>query len=112
MTDRRSGGSVMTEHKNRDRKKWRNFLGIAGFLAVIGAAPALTFTLKDREFSENENRYLAQKPYVSLERIKTGEFMRDMEEYVSDQPLKALSWLWSDCREAEADRLHILPYPA
>lgn len=49
----------MTEHKNRDRKKWRNFLGIAGFLAVIGAAPALTFTLKDREFSENENRYLA-----------------------------------------------------
>ena len=79
----------MTERKNRDRKKWRNFLGIAGFLAVIGAAPALTFTLKDREFSENENRYLAQKPYVSLERIKTGEFMRDMEEYVSDQlPLR------------------------
>ena len=75
----------MTERKNRDRKKWRNFLGIAGFLAVIGAAPALTFTLKDREFSENENRYLAQKPYASLERIKTGEFMRDMEEYVSDQ---------------------------
>lgn len=79
----------MTEHKNRDRKKWRNFLGIAGFLAVIGAAPAFTFTLKDREFSENENRYLAQKPYISLERIKTGEFMRDMEEYVSDQlPLR------------------------
>lgn len=89
MTDRRSDGSVMTEHKNRDRKKWRNFLGIAGFLAVIGAAPAFTFTLKDREFSENENRYLAQKPYISLERIKTGEFMRNMEEYVSDQlPLR------------------------
>lgn len=79
----------MTENKDRGRKKRGSLMGIAGFLAVIGVTPLLTFGLKDREFSENENRYLAQKPYISLEHIKTGEFMEDMETYVSDQlPLR------------------------
>jgi hypothetical protein len=79
----------MMENKDRHRKKWGKAAGIVSFLAVIGAVPLLTFTLKDREFSENENRYLAQKPYFSLEHIKTGEFMQDMEKYVSDQlPLR------------------------
>ena len=40
---------------------------------------------KDREYSENENRNLAQKPAVTLSSIIDGKFMEDMETYLSDQ---------------------------
>ena len=40
---------------------------------------------KDREYSENENRNLAQKPAVTLSSIMDGKFMEDMETYLSDQ---------------------------
>ncbi len=40
---------------------------------------------KDRTFSEMENRMLAGKPAFSAERLWSGEFMSDFENYVTDQ---------------------------
>jgi hypothetical protein len=40
---------------------------------------------KDREYSENENRNLAQKPVVTLSSLMDGKFMEDIETYLSDQ---------------------------
>ena len=45
----------------------------------------LTITGKDREYSEDENRMLAQSPVFSLASVIDGKFMDDMEEYLSDQ---------------------------
>ena len=55
------------------------------FLLVLFATPTILFTTKDEIFSENENRYLAQKPSVSFEAVRSGKFMRDTEKYIDDQ---------------------------
>ena len=38
-----------------------------------------------KEFSENENRYLAAFPKWSWEQVKSGAYMKDLEQYFSDQ---------------------------
>ena len=40
---------------------------------------------KDREYSANENRYLAGRPSLSLSSLTSGKFMEDTEAYLSDQ---------------------------
>lgn len=45
----------------------------------------LSVTGNDRDYSENENRYLAQKPHFSLSSVKDGKFMTDTEDYIADQ---------------------------
>ena len=40
---------------------------------------------KDRVFSENENRSLAQKPELSRETLVSGEWFRQMGDYLADQ---------------------------
>lgn len=40
---------------------------------------------KDREYSANENRYLAGRPSLSLSSLASGKFMEDTEAYLSDQ---------------------------
>ena len=43
----------------------------------------------DKEFSEQENRFLSQFKAPTLETLKSGEFMEDFEDYVIDQfPLR------------------------
>ncbi len=45
----------------------------------------LSVTGKDREYSENENRYLSGKPQLSVSSVQDGKFMKDTESYLSDQ---------------------------
>lgn len=45
----------------------------------------LTLTGKVKQYSENENRYLAGKPTLTASTVKDGKFMEDMENYLSDQ---------------------------
>lgn len=54
----------------------------AGFLLLFAAALLI---LKDKEFSETENRSLAQKPELSWQSIKDGSFTSGLESYISDQ---------------------------
>ncbi len=43
------------------------------------------FFLSDKkEFSENENRYLGKVPVFSLDKVKSGEYMNDLEAYMAD----------------------------
>lgn len=37
------------------------------------------------DYSENENRYLAKLPEISAQTVKSGEFMKNFEEYTSDR---------------------------
>ena len=55
------------------------------FLLIL-AVPALLMLLKpDREFSENENRFLAARPEVSAESVGSGKFQEQMEDWLSEQ---------------------------
>lgn len=66
-------------------KRRGQIAGIMLFLAALYAVPALFAVGGDREFSENENRYLEQKPELSIEAAASGEYMKDAEKYISDQ---------------------------
>lgn len=74
--------------------------GIAPLIAIAGILLALSagsfFFTPDRAFSENENRYLQLTPKLTWDRILSGDFMEDMEDYTSDQIL--LRDLWTASR--------------
>jgi hypothetical protein len=54
-------------------------------VAVILVLCAANWSAPRREFSENENRYLAQFPLFSAKAVLTGEFHKRFEEYATDQ---------------------------
>ena len=56
---------------------------VVTLLVVVLAVGSLI--AKDREYSANENRYLAGRPALSLSSITSGKFMEDTEAYLSDQ---------------------------
>ena len=59
------------------------------FLAFIFGFAIVGLVMKDREFSDMENRTLAQSPEVSTENILNGDFQSQLESYMSDQlPLR------------------------
>lgn len=67
--------------------KWyRIYFGlIAGFLLMMGG---LTVLLPQKEFSENENRYLNQFPEFSWDSLWKGEYQGKLQEAVSDQTIQ------------------------
>lgn len=64
------------------RAKWAQSLL---FLAFIGALFLLNLFLPDREFSEQENRYLQTAPRFSLSSLFSGNFTASFETYLTDQ---------------------------
>lgn len=69
-------------------KKYSIFITALFCLFLFGFGAAF-FLLPDREFSEQENRYLTQFKAPTPATLRSGEFMEDFEEYVVDQfPLR------------------------
>ena len=77
-----------------------NILLTVLFCLFIGGMFLGSLILPDRDFSQLENRKLAQTPALSLENITTGKFMEDAEDYVNDQILGRDFWValkaWSE----------------
>lgn len=65
--------------------KFFNILRISLFVLLIGSLIAGIILLPDREFSENENRSLAQFPSVSFDNVMDCSFQDKLEDYLSDQ---------------------------
>ncbi len=69
-------------------KKYSIFVSALFCLFIFGFGIAF-FVLSDRQFSQQENRYLSQFEAPTLDTLKTGEFMESFEDYVVDQfPLR------------------------
>ncbi len=66
-------------------KKICQIVAIVLFLTMLCGIPFSFFVQKDLAFSENENRYFADKPSFSLENVLSGKFMEDTERYIDDQ---------------------------
>lgn len=64
-------------------KRRSRFIGIL-FVSLWLLAVA-TILLPAREFSPNENRYLAQRPEFSAQAIRTGSFQSGLGDFLSDQ---------------------------
>ncbi len=60
------------------------------FLLTLGIGG---WMLRDQSFSENENRYLQQKPQISAASILSGEFEETFQNYQDDQFPFRNSWI-------------------
>lgn len=63
------------------------------FCAFLGCGALASVLLPKKSFSETENRYLAQFPVFSWERLADGTFGTDYEKYLSDQFPFRDSWI-------------------
>lgn len=66
-------------------RKKINIVFIVIFISIIILVPLTMAFTEDKEFSENENRYLSSKPKISTSNILTGKYFKDFEKYVDDQ---------------------------
>lgn len=66
-------------------KKKSDYIITLLFICFIFGIAAANLCKKDAEYSEMENRMLAQRPEISLSGIVSGKFMEEYETYVTDQ---------------------------
>ena len=55
-----------------------------GFCLFLGAMLLLFFLLPEKAFSQNEKRYLAERPRLTLQSLLSGDFARQAESYAAD----------------------------
>lgn len=65
----------------------KHILFIVAFLVPLALLAACLFVLPSKDFSQNENRPLAQMPSTSLQEIVDGEYQEGFESYIGDQVL-------------------------
>lgn len=71
----------------------KNVVFVVLFFVILGLFAGLTFGLPAREFSDNENRNLAQLPVLTVENLLSGQFQSDLDAFLSDQiPLREM-WI-------------------
>lgn len=70
-----------------------NIVQIVLFLAFIALFSLLFLIVPDRDFSEQENRYLSKAPKFTFEELFSGEFTQDFESYLTDQFVFRDSWI-------------------
>lgn len=66
-------------------KKIHNTILAITFVIMIFAVFLSNMIKPDKDFSQNENRYLSKKPKFSVERLLSGKYTKDMEKYIDDQ---------------------------
>ena len=66
-------------------KNKTSIIQISVFLAFIALFFVLNPAIPDRDFSEQENRYLSQAPKFTFESLFSGDFTKEFESYISDQ---------------------------
>lgn len=85
----------MEEKRGRKRKRENQRNKVAGLLFIPALAVFLIVNIvkPDREFSNSENRALAQKPKLTVATVVNGKFMEDYEDYKSDQFVGRNFWM-------------------
>ena len=82
-------------------KKYSIFITVLFCLFTFGFGAALILT-PSQDFSEQENRFLAQFKAPTADTLRSGRFMEDFEKYVSDQfPLRD-QWIRLKARSERA----------
>ena len=80
-------------------KKFNLFLS-ALFCVFIAGILVVSTLLPDKSFSPLENRYLAKPPKLTLQTLTDGTFMKNAEDYASDQIVGRDFWValkaWSE----------------
>lgn len=75
-----------------DAKK-NAWFSVLFFCAIMLVFIIADFMKNDRLYSENENRILASKPVFSIASLRSGEYSKDYEEYITDQFIGRDTWI-------------------
>lgn len=78
---------------DRMKKKRQNISVIILFLLLIFGTTAANLLTPAKEFSDRENRTLAQMPGLSPKSYFSGEFAKDYESYITDQFVWRDGWI-------------------
>ncbi len=74
------------DDQNKDNLNNEYFKFIPPVILAIAAIFMIAYIIiPDKEYSENENRYLQQFPEVSAKSIFAGKWMKDFDDYLCDQ---------------------------
>lgn len=79
----------------RNRRLQGNYLSSL-LIATLALCLVLSLLLKDRDFSETENRKLAQMPRFSMSALEDGSWFSSLGDYVADQFPGRDSWIRLD----------------
>lgn len=82
--------------------KNQSFTTVIVFCLLLFGFTAASVRKPSAEFSETENRFLAQRPTVRAESVINGSFQSDYEEYLNDQFPFRNGWI---CLKTSAERL-------
>lgn len=78
-----------TATKKRNSHSMFNNIVVTAFCSFLFLVLIATIVIKDKEYSESENRVLAQMPSLTLSTLADGSFMKNFETYLTDQfPLR------------------------
>uniref|UniRef100_I5ARI4 AlgX/AlgJ SGNH hydrolase-like domain-containing protein n=1 Tax=Eubacterium cellulosolvens (strain ATCC 43171 / JCM 9499 / 6) TaxID=633697 RepID=I5ARI4_EUBC6 len=96
-TNKRRRGAATKEQRRKRKlrflRKWHAKTLTVLFLAMVAGFVIVNMATKDRTFSENENRNLAQKPKLSAATVKDGSYFKDFSSYLNDQFFGRDRWL-------------------
>lgn len=70
-----------------------NYILIGAVILFLIFLTVGTAVVQDREFSENENRYLAERPKLSVGNLIDGSYEAGAEKYLSDRIILRESWV-------------------
>ncbi|GAA0068725.1 DHHW family protein [Clostridium sardiniense] len=82
----------MYKKSNINKIRYQRLLAVS-FLLFLIILVSLNIVIKPKEFSEVENRMLAQAPKFSIDRLFEGRFIKKYEKYKSDQFAFRGSWI-------------------
>lgn len=74
-------------------KKKIQLITVFTFCAFLGVLTILNFMNPDKEFSENENRYLKQFPKFSIKKLLSNSYTSELETYLNDQFIFRDNWI-------------------
>lgn len=80
------------ESKNRYSKIYYKIMCLL-FILVLATITGLNIIKKDKNFSDTENRMLAQKPKFTIEKFMEGRFTKKFEKYKVDQFINRDMWI-------------------
>lgn len=97
--DARAAAAQHAKKQAAARRRTHNMRLTFVFLGIVVVFAFMNLIVRDRDFSENENRKLAQRPAFSMAALTDGSYFSELTTYYSDQFFARDGWISLRLRE-------------